>query len=214
MTQSAEQRPLRLAELVGVLSLASDLAMGEPLEHGVRTTLIATRLAESMSLPPQQRVGVFYVSLLHFAGCTAEGQIDAKFFGDELTARPRMFAAMMGPRWALAGTALQVMHPELPLPQRLAVIARSAWGGVEEFRRWAASHCEIAQLLCDRMGLSEEVRQGLGHLYERYDGKGMPGKLRGEQIPLVVRVMQVAQDAEIAWQSGGAAEACRLVASR
>jgi RNA polymerase sigma factor (sigma-70 family) len=71
-------------------------------------------------------------------------------------------------------------------------------GGLDEFRQWAASHCEIAQLLGDRMGLSTEVRQSLGHLYERYDGKGMPGKLRGAEIPLAVRIMQVAQDAEIA----------------
>lgn len=209
-----EDRPLRLAELAGVLSLASDLAMGEPLEHGLRTTVIATRLGALLGLPPEQQVGVFYVSLLHFAGCTAEGQIDAKFFGDEMVARPHMMAAMMGPRLGLVGTAFRVMHPELPIPKRVAVLARSAVGGVAEFRRWAASHCEIAQLLGDRLGLSGEVRRGLGHLYERYDGKGMPGDLRGTDIPLVVRVMQVAQDAEIAWQSGRTGEARTVVSAR
>ncbi|HEY3895454.1 MAG TPA: HD domain-containing phosphohydrolase [Pseudonocardiaceae bacterium] len=210
----AEEQPLRLAEVVGVLSLASDLAMGEPLEHGLRTTLIATRLAVAMALPEAQRADVFYVALLHYAGCTAEGHIDAQFFGDEMAARPHMLAAMLGPRWGLVGTAFRVIYPGLPLPKRVAMLARSAWGGLEEFRRWAASHCEIAQLLGDRMGLRAEVRQGLGHLYERYDGKGMPGKLRGDDVPLVVRVMQVAQDAEIAWQCGGKAEACRVVSSR
>ena len=33
----------------------------------------------------------------------------------------------------------------------------------------------------------------------------MPGDLRGTQIPLPVRVMQVAQDADMAWQHGGPA---------
>ncbi|MGH3906210.1 MAG: HD domain-containing phosphohydrolase [Pseudonocardiaceae bacterium] len=212
--QEAEDRPLRLAEVVGVLSLASDLAMGEPLEHGLRTTLIATRLAASMGLPEAQQTSVFYVALLHYAGCTAEGQVDATFFGDELAARPQMMAAMFGPRLGFVGTALRVMHPELSVPQRVRVLVRSAMGAMDEFRRWAVSHCEIAQLLGDRMGLSAEVQQGLGHLYERYDGKGLPGNLRGEGIPLTVRVMQVAQDAEIAWQSGGVPEAHRLVSSR
>ncbi len=196
------------------MSLASDLAMGEPLEHGLRTTLIATRLAAAMALPETRRADVFYVALLHYAGCTAEGQIDARFFGDEMAARPRMMAAMLGPRLGLVGTAVQVMYPGLPLPKRVAMLARSAVGGLDEFRRWAASHCEIAQLLCDRMGLSPAIRHGLGHLYERYDGKGMPGTLRGDEIPLAVRVMQVAQDAEIAWQCGGAGQAGRLVSSR
>lgn len=208
------ERPVRLAELVGLLSLASDLAMGEPLEHGVRTTLIATRMAASMALPEAQQASVFYVALLHYAGCTAEGQIDSGFFGDEIAARPQMMAAMFGPRWGMVGTALRMMHPELSLPRRVRVLARSTVGMLAEFRRWAASHCEIAQQLGDRMGLSTEVRLGLGHLYERYDGKGLPGELRGEQIPLTVRVMQVAQDAEIAWQCGGVPEARQLVASR
>ncbi|MGH3940074.1 MAG: HD domain-containing phosphohydrolase [Pseudonocardiaceae bacterium] len=188
--------------------------MGEPLEHGLRTTLIATRLAASMGLPSTQQESVFYVALLHFAGCTAEGHIDAEFFGDEMEARPRMLAVMLGPRWGVVTTALRLMHPDLSLPRRARVLARSAVGALDEFRKWAASHCEIAQLLCDRLGLSSEVRQGLGHLYERYDGKGMPGALRREALPMAVRVMQVAQDAEIAWQSGGTAEACRIVSSR
>lgn len=214
MAAETEGRALRLAEVVGVLSLASDLAMGEPLEHGLRTTLIATRLAASMGLPDGQRTSVFYVALLHYAGCTADGQLDAKFFGDEIAARPRMMAAMLGPRLGIIGTAFRVIHPGLPLSQRVGVLTRSAVGALEEFRRWATSHCEIAQLLGDRMGLSSEVRHSLGHLYERYDGKGLPGKLRGDGIPLVVRVMQVAQDAEIAWQYGGMAEASRVVSSR
>ena len=55
------------------------------------------------------------------------------------------------------------------------------------------------------MGLSEPVQQSLRHLYERWDGDGMPGELRGPQIPLPVRLMQVAQDADVACQHGGIA---------
>jgi hypothetical protein len=60
---------LRLAELTSALSLATDLSMGQPLEHGVRTAN--------------------YVSLLRFAGCTAEAHLDAELFGDEIAARTR-----------------------------------------------------------------------------------------------------------------------------
>src|SRR5215472_5369522 len=66
---------LRLAEAAGVLSLATDLAMGQPLEHGLRTAVLAVRVAAGMVLPEGDRVTVFYTSLLHFAGCTAEGEI-------------------------------------------------------------------------------------------------------------------------------------------
>jgi HD-GYP domain-containing protein (c-di-GMP phosphodiesterase class II) len=206
--------PLRLAEAVGVLSLATDLSMGQPLEHGLRTAMLALRTAQTMGLPEDDQVTVFYTGVLHFAGCTAESEIDARFFGNELVARPQMLAAQFGSRLELVTTAVRVVHPESTPLARAAVMARSAFGGVAEFRKWAASHCDMARLLGARMGFSEQIQLALRHLYERWDGKGMPGDLRGAQIPLAVRLMQVAQDADMAWQRGGAALADRILAER
>src|SRR6185437_3436931 len=62
---------LRLAEAAGVLSLSTDLAMGQPLEHGLRTATLALRLAQAMGLTEDEQVTVFYTGLLHSAGCTA-----------------------------------------------------------------------------------------------------------------------------------------------
>src|SRR5712692_2460931 len=206
--------PLRLAEAVGVLSLATDLSMGQPLEHGLRTAMLALRTAQTMGLPEDDQVTVFYTGVLHFAGCTAESEIDARFFGNELVARPQMLAAQFGSRLELVTTAVRVVHPESTPLARAAVMARSAFGGVAEFRKWAASHCDMARLLGARMGFSEQIQLALRHLYERWDGKGMPGDLRGGQIPLAVRLMQVAQDADMAWQHGGTALANRILAER
>jgi HD-GYP domain-containing protein (c-di-GMP phosphodiesterase class II) len=203
-----------VAEAVGALALATDLAMGQPLEHGLRTAVLAVRLAEEMGLAEPERVTVYYTGLLHFAGCTAESEIDAGFFGDELIARPQMMAAFLGSRRGLVSTAVRVAHRDSSPVARAAAITRSAAGGVAEFRKWARTHCDVAQLLGARMGLSGGTQQALGHLYERWDGKGMPGDLRRDQIPLSVRIMQVAQDADMAWQAGGPALARQVVSSR
>ena len=197
--------PLRLAEVAGVLSLATDLAMGQPLEHGLRTAMLALRTAQAMDLPEEDQVTVFYTGVLHFAGCTAESEIDARFFGDELAARPRMLTVAHGSRLELIATAMRVAHSGSGPLARAVMMARAAFGGIAEFRRWAASHCDVARLLGARMGLSGQVQQALEHLYERWDGNGMPGNLRGTQIPLAVRLMQVAQDADVAGQLGGTA---------
>ena len=207
-------RPLRLAEAAAVLSLATDLAMGQSLEHGLRTALLALRTAQAMDLPEGDQVAVYYTGVLHFAGCTAESAVNAEFFGDELAARPQMMSAYLGSRLALMSTAMRVVHPGSAPLTRAAVMARSAFGGVAEFRKWAASHCDVARILGARMGLPEPVQVALRHLYERWDGKGMPGELRGTQIPLAVRLMQVAQDADMAWQRGGTALAGRVLAGR
>jgi HD-GYP domain-containing protein (c-di-GMP phosphodiesterase class II) len=207
-------RPLRLAEAVGALSLATDLAMGQPLEHGLRTAVLALRIAQAMELPEGEQVTAFYTGALHFAGCTAESEIDARFFGDELSARPRMMAVAFGTRTELVATATQVAHPGRARIARAAVMARTAFGGLAEFRKWAASHCDVARVLGARMGFSDQIQLALGHLWERWDGKGMPGELRGDQIPLAVRIMQVAQDADMAWQQAGTALTSRILAER
>jgi len=206
--------PLRLAEAVAVLSLATDLAMGQPLEHGLRTALLALRTAQAMGLSEDDQVTVFYTGVLHFAGCTAESEIDARFFGDELMARPRMLEVQLGSRRELVARATRTAHQGRAPLTRAAVMARSAFGGIAEFRKWAASHCDVARLLGARMGFSEQIQLALRHLYERWDGKGMPGELRGEHIPLAVRLMQVAQDADIAFQRGGAELASSVLAER
>jgi HD-GYP domain-containing protein (c-di-GMP phosphodiesterase class II) len=195
--------PLRLAEAVGVLSLATDLSMGQPLEHGLRTTTLALRLAQAMGLSEDDQVTVYYTGLLHFAGCTAESEIDARFFGDEMAARPQMLTVAHGSRLELMAAAMRTAYQGSPPLTRAAMMARAAFGGIAEFRKWAASHCDVARILGGRMGLSEPVQQSLRHLYERWDGDGMPGELRGPQIPLAVRLMQVGQDADVACQYGG-----------
>ena len=145
---------------------------------------------------------MYYTGLLHFAGCTAESEIDARFFGDELAARPRMMAVAHGSRLELIATAMRTAHQGSAPLARAAMMARAAFGGIAEFRKWAASHCDVARILGARMGLSGPVQQSLRHLYERWDGNGMPV---AAQIPLAVRLMQVAQDADVACQYGGIA---------
>lgn len=211
---SAISQPLRLAEAAGALSLATDLAMGQPLEHGLRTAVLTVRISRALGLPEDDQVTTFYTGLLHFAGCTAESEIDARFFGDELSARPQMMAVAFGTRRDLIATAARVAHPERARLARAAAMARSTFGGITEFRKWAASHCDVASVLGARMGLSGQIQEALRHLWERWDGKGMPGELRGDQIPLAVRVMQVAQDAAMAWQQGGRALADQVLAER
>jgi HD-GYP domain-containing protein (c-di-GMP phosphodiesterase class II) len=206
--------PLRLAEAAGVLSLATDLSMGQPLEHGLRTAMLALRLARAMELSEDGQVTVFYTGLLHFAGCTAESEIDARFFGDEMVSRPRMLTVAHGSRFELMSTMMRTAHQDRPPLTRAARMARAAVGGMAEFRKWAASHCDVARILGARMGLSAQVQLSLRHLYERWDGNGMPGDLRGAQIPLPVRIMQVAEDADVACQYGGIALARRTVTRR
>ena len=53
-------------------------------------------------------------------------------------------------------------------------------------------------MLAARAGLGEAVVDALAHAYERWDGKGYPARLRGDAIPLAVRIVVVARDVDLA----------------
>src|SRR5512132_1935545 len=88
---------IRLAEVVAALSLATDLGMGQPIEHALRSCVLATHLADALSLSQTEVGTVYYVALLRFLGCTAETHVAAEAFGDELAARSWLMALYFGP---------------------------------------------------------------------------------------------------------------------
>src|SRR4051794_41984205 len=75
---------VRLAELIAMISLGTDLGMGQPMEHVLRQSLIALRLAERLGLDEEERGVVYYVSLLAWVGCHVDAYEQAKWFGDDL----------------------------------------------------------------------------------------------------------------------------------
>src|ERR1051326_1135912 len=78
---------IRLAELMAALSLATDLGMGQPLEHALCSCVLAVRLGESLGLGEEDLREVYYLALLHHIGCTADTYRMAALFGDELALR-------------------------------------------------------------------------------------------------------------------------------
>ena len=69
MTELRVTTGVRLAEVLAALSLATDLGMGQPMEHMLRQCLIALRLAERLGLDDDDRRVVYYGSLLSWVGC-------------------------------------------------------------------------------------------------------------------------------------------------
>ena len=82
MTKQASAR-VTLAELLAALSLATDLGMGQPMEHVLRQCLIAIRLAELMGLDEAELEVVYYSALVAWVGCHVNAYEQAKWFGDD-----------------------------------------------------------------------------------------------------------------------------------
>lgn len=208
------QESLRAAELIGALSLATDLGVGEPLEHGLRTTVIGVRLAESLGLDEQARREVYYVALLRYAGCTAESHLDAALFGDEIAVRAAMAPVLYGSRAELFLAIARTMRAGQPARWRAVAVARALVQLQDAFRKGTAGHCEMTQVYALRLGLGGKIQAALGDVFERWDGKGFPAGRRGDQVPLPVRIMQVAEDADLQRGLGGSERAVSVLRRR
>ena len=80
MGDRVDSSGLRLAELVAAVSLASDLGLGQPMEHLMRSCQLGLRLADSVGLSEQERAVVYYVALLGWVGCHAESHEQVRCF--------------------------------------------------------------------------------------------------------------------------------------
>lgn len=82
--RGAQGQTVRLAEVVGCLSLATDLATGQPLEHALRRALLAVWLGEELGLASAELSDVYYVALPGTVGCAIEGTVFARFGTDDI----------------------------------------------------------------------------------------------------------------------------------
>src|SRR5262245_11661751 len=89
---------MRTAEVLATLSLATDLAVGMELETGLRSALVATRLAERLRLDAPRTAEAYYVSLLFYVGCTADAEIAAELFPAEEALTKYFAPVMLGSR--------------------------------------------------------------------------------------------------------------------
>ena len=65
---SRAERPIRAAELVAALSIATDLGTGQPLEHAQRTAVLAVRIGELAGASAGDLADTYYVAVLHASG--------------------------------------------------------------------------------------------------------------------------------------------------
>jgi hypothetical protein len=56
--------------VIAALSLATDLGIGVPLEHGLQSTLLAMRLGERLGVDQDTASQTYYACLLFYVGCS------------------------------------------------------------------------------------------------------------------------------------------------
>lgn len=208
MERAVEDR-VGLAELVGALSLGIDLGFGQPMEHVLRQCWIALRVAEHLGLDEDERSVVYYTALLTNVGCHTDAHEQAKWFGDDIALKTDKYTyGLHGVRSAVAG--LRRLGGGNPVLHRFRVGLNFALSGARQLDGMVARHSAMARSLAAEIGLPEDVQDAVGASYEQWDGKGWPGELKGDAVPIAARVSQLAEFIEVAHRSGGVDAATAL----
>jgi HD-GYP domain-containing protein (c-di-GMP phosphodiesterase class II) len=210
---SAHPRQIALSEVLGGLSYALDLTEGEPPGHAVRSCLIGMRLADEIGLDPTTRSHLFYALLLKDAGCSANSARMAALFGADdhrakrTSKRVNWSGAFPAFVWA-ARTVAPRGSPRKRLERLLAIKSEG-----EVTKALMLARCDRGAEIAYLLGFEDDTAEAIRALDEHWDGRGQPRGLRGEEIPLLGRILCLAQTTEIFHASGGV-DAARAVARR
>ena len=191
----------RLAEPLAALSVATDLARGQPPEQALYASIIAARLADYLGLGATERSNDYYATLLRFAGCTATShEYSLLLGGNDITVR-------------FAGDATDIADID-ELLQFLTNVGKTPdalQDAVVVVTEGTRADCEVGARMATRLGLGTEVSDSLLHIFERWDGHGLPNGVAGEDIPEFARMGHVATAAVMFSQAKGTEEALKIV---
>jgi HD-GYP domain-containing protein (c-di-GMP phosphodiesterase class II)/DNA-binding CsgD family transcriptional regulator len=195
--------PLRLAQFIAAISLATDLGMGQPLEQGLRTCLVALELADTVGAEASVLPEVYYTALLRFLGCTADAHESAAIGGDDIALRAAIAPVLGEAPGPFLHAVLPALGAGLSAPRRATLVAMFLTTGPARLREGVRAHCEAAEMLAARLGLPAGIRAALATAFEQWNGQGFPNGVKGEAIPLAARVVAVARDVEVIARIGG-----------
>src|SRR5579859_253661 len=188
---------MRMAQVLGALSLATDLGMAQPLGHVLRTCYIALRIGRELKLAESELAILYYATLLMHSGCQASSSLMAALVRtDEMDATREVNRHAYGSPLQEIEALAQHVAPEAPLLLRLQYILQAVTHAPRSKRETQIGTCEVGALMARRLGMPAGVEQTLQHLYEHWDGSGYH-HLRGEQIPLCARIVDPASVLEI-----------------
>jgi len=206
---------VRLSDVLAGLSLALDLTEGQRPGHAVRSCAIGMRIAEVLGLPKDQRSALFYALLMKDLGCSSNAsRFAALFAADDRTLKARLVLT----NWPHALESFHFVARSVApgqfwlrrVWQALAVFSRGPKGA----REVVLTRCERGADIAGMLGFCDETVQAIRALDEHWDGQGQPYGLKGEEIPLLARILCLAQTVEIFFSTYGVLTAYDMAVAR
>lgn len=202
-----------LSECLGALSLATDLADGQPQGAAMGATVIATRIGQRLGLDKDALTELYWSVLLRFLGCTASAsELAPAGFGAE---QPVNHAFTIGDPYDAANMRLHLTAnlpkdvPEAERTRRIETIAALGDGAYP----FVAMHCEQARMLASRLPVPKGAAEVVALRHSRWDAAA-PLHPSGEALPINARIMEFATALELHRRAGGLQSMTEVAAAR
>jgi putative nucleotidyltransferase with HDIG domain len=205
-----------VSEIISALSYALDLTEGQPMGHSVRSCMIGMRLAKQIGLPAREQSDLYYALLLKDAGCSSNA---SRLFhilnADEIRAKRDVKTTdwtRVG--WESLHYALTHVATGMPFLERMQRLFHVAATQQQDSCDLVKIRCERGAYIAKQLGFSESVAAGIHSLDEHWNGRGYPGGLRKEEIPIFSRIMNLAQTLDVFYGARGSVQAIDAVCGR
>jgi HD-GYP domain-containing protein (c-di-GMP phosphodiesterase class II) len=206
---------INLSSILSALSYALDLTEGQPPGHSARSCLIGMAIARALRVPTADQHALFYALLMKDAGCSSNAaRVFQLFGGDDHAAKRGARAWDWRTLRGQASFALKFVAPGGSPGDRmkklftLATSRRSAPKSIFQIR------CERGAEIAEALGFSSATANAIRSMDEHWDGGGLPAGLKGQAIPLLSRIIGIAQVADVFSQEGGPQGAIAIVRQR
>lgn len=188
---------VRLAQVLSALTFALDLTEGQRPGHTLRTCVLAMRLARELDLAPELQESLFYAALLKDAGCSSNAARMAELFGsDDQSVKRSMRLVDWHDRWRLAARTAQncgVGRSPLSRLRHFLTIARTP----DMTRELLVTRCERGAAIAAHLGFPPGASQAIAFVDEQWCGLGHPMGMSGSEIPILSRILLIAQTLEV-----------------
>ena len=190
---------LPVAEIVSAFSFALDLTEDAVPGHALRSCLIGMRLAQVLGLTDAERSSLFYAMLLKDVGCSSNAARLCQIMGSD---ERRVKSAVKYVDWTrptLSGirTAWNGLDPRSGVPARVLRLFGLGIHQQDNNREMITLRCARGASILLRLGLPDSASEAVRHLDEHWDGSGYPDQFEGEEIPILSRIMLVAQHLDV-----------------
>ena len=148
------------------MSLATDLAVGQPQQFALRSCVLGVGLRAAAGVSDRQISAILYQALLRYIGCNADTHLMAALLGDEYAVRRDFARIDNGRPTEVLGVVIKALLRK-SAGASIAATALAVLQGLSraqgESQQILAGHCEVAERIAACLAMADMVDMRMPH---------------------------------------------------